>query len=61
MDITAKILEFLVEHNAAIAPGTLAKKFIISQSKTNKILEDLVKQGKIDIVKIGSHDFYKVK
>jgi len=61
MDTTDKVLAYLIEHKTPVTPGTLAKKFIISQSKTYKILDELVAQDKVEAVRVGKHDFYKVK
>jgi DNA-binding IclR family transcriptional regulator len=54
-----KILAILVEKGTLIAPGTIAKRLILSQSKTNSLLEELIEEHKVVRVRIGKQDFYR--
>lgn len=55
-----KVLAVLLEKGTPIPPGTIAKKLILSQSKTYSLLEELIKDGKVVKIRIGKQDFYKV-
>jgi DNA-binding MarR family transcriptional regulator len=55
-----KVLAILVEKGTSIPPGTIAKKLILSQSKTNSLLEELVKENKVIKIRIGKQDFYRI-
>jgi len=56
-----KVWEYLVTHKTPVAAGTLAKRFIMSQSRISAILKILYEQGLTDIVTIGRHKFHKIK
>ena len=56
-----KIILILKEKGTPLPAGTVAKRLILSQSKTNKLLEELVQAGAVDVVRIGKHDFYRAK
>jgi DNA-binding MarR family transcriptional regulator len=55
------VLEYLKERKGPLMVGTLAKHFLISQSRMVRALSTLLEQGKIEVVTIGKHKFYKVK
>jgi DNA-binding MarR family transcriptional regulator len=55
------VLQYLKERKGPLMVGTLAKRFLISQSRMVRALSTLLEQGKIEIVTIGKHKFYKVK
>lgn len=56
-----KILLILREKGTPLPAGTIAKRLILSQSKTAKLLEELVHERAVKKVQIGKHDFYKVE
>jgi len=41
--------------------GTLAKRFIMSQSRVSTLLKLLHEKGLADLVQIGKNKFYKIK
>jgi DNA-binding Lrp family transcriptional regulator len=55
-----KILFILREKSTPLPAGTIAKRLILSQSKTAKLLEELVHEGDIKKVQVGKHVFYKI-
>lgn len=55
------VLEHLAAQKGPVMVGTLAKRFLISQSRMVRALSTLLEQGKIEVVTIGKHKFYKVK
>lgn len=56
-----KILNYLVEHKTPVMAGTLAKRFIMSQSKVSTLLKLLHEKGLADVLQIGNNKFYKIK
>lgn len=56
-----KILNYLVEHKTPVMAGTLAKRFIMSQSRVSTLLKLLHEKGLADLVQIGKNKFYKIK
>lgn len=60
-DAEEKILNYLVEHKTPVMAGTLAKRFIMSQSKVSTLLKLLHEKGLADVLQIGNNKFYKIK
>ncbi len=56
-----KILNYLVEHKTPVMAGTLAKRFIMSQSRVSTLLKLLHEKGLADVLQIGNNKFYKIK
>lgn len=56
-----KILMYLKEHKTPVMAGTLAKRFIMSQSRVSTLLKLLHEKGLADLVLIGKNKFYKIK
>jgi predicted transcriptional regulator len=54
------LLEHLMAQKGPVMVGTLAKRFLISESRMVRALSTLINQGKVEIVTIGKHKFYKV-
>lgn len=54
-----KIWDYLKEHKTPVAAGTLAKRFIISQSKANTTLAMLERNGLATSFSVGKTKFYK--
>lgn len=56
-----KIWNYLKEHKTPVTAGTLAKRFIISQSKAYHALTLLERNGMAVSFKIGSAKFYRMR
>ncbi len=56
-----KIWQYLTEHKTPVLASTLAKRFMFSQSHVNRILTALEREQKVEVVRVGSNKFYKVK
>lgn len=56
-----KIYKYLLEHTSPVAATTLAKRFIISQSRAASLLKTLHERGLADIVQVGKNKFYRLK
>lgn len=56
-----KIWNYLKEHKTPVTAGTLAKKFIISQSKAYQALALLERSGMAVSFKIGNAKFYRMR
>lgn len=54
-----KIYKYLQEHVTPVNAATLAKRFIISQSRAASTLKILHERGLADIVQIGKTKFYR--
>ncbi len=54
-----KIWDYLKEHKTPVTAGTLAKRFIISQSKTSQALAMLERHGLASAFSVGRTKFYK--
>jgi DNA-binding IclR family transcriptional regulator len=55
------LLEHLAAQKGPVMVGTLAKRFLISQSRMVRALNTLINEGKVEVVTIGKHKFYKAK
>lgn len=56
-----KIWNYLKEHKTPIPAGTLAKRFILSQSKVSQALSMLERNGMAVSFKVGSTKFYRMR
>jgi len=54
-----KIWDYLKEHKTPITAGTMAKRFIISQSKSYQTLAMLERNGLVVSFNVGTTKFYK--
>jgi hypothetical protein len=54
-----KIFDYLKTHKTPVTSGTLAKRFIISQSKSNQALSLLQRHGFATSFNVGRTKFYK--
>ena len=57
--IEQKIFDYLKTHKTPVTSGTLAKRFIISKSKSNQALSLLERHGFAKVFNIGRTKFYK--
>lgn len=60
-DFEEKVWKYLVEHKTPVAVKTLAKRFIVSDSRVLTVFRKLVAEGIVEIVRMGSAKYYKVK
>jgi hypothetical protein len=56
-----KVWEYLDTHKRPVMAGTLAKRFLCSQSHISRILREFEAQGKVDVLVVGKHKFYRAK
>jgi len=56
-----QIWKYLVEHKTPVLIKTLAKRYILSESRISTILKKFHDQGIADVIKIGNIKYYKVK
>lgn len=61
MKVEEKVWNYLVEHKTPVMAGTLAKRFIISQSHISKILKQWADENRLDTINVGRSKFYKIK
>ncbi|NDG27809.1 MAG: hypothetical protein EB120_11625 [Proteobacteria bacterium] len=64
MKLTAleeKVFNYLKEHTTPVQAGTLAKRFIVSDSATAHALRRLVDLGIADAFKVGNKRFFKIR
>lgn len=61
MKVEEKVWNYLVEHKTPVMAGTLAKRFIISQSHVNSILKQWADKEMLDVINVGRSKFYKIK
>lgn len=59
--IKEKVLEYLKTHVTPVAAETLAKRFIISQSKASAALKELHDTGLAEVSQVGKKKFYRYK
>lgn len=55
------IWNYLVERKNPVTREQITKHFLISKSNALRTLAFLESAGLIDVVKVGSHRFYRVK
>lgn len=55
-----KVWRYLVEHTTPVLASTLAKRFMFSQSHVARILRDLERTNKVQVIRVGRQKFYKV-
>lgn len=60
-DFDEKVWGYLITHKTPVRPGTLAKLWIVSESRVRGVLTRFVKAGIVDVVRLGSVKYYKVK
>jgi len=56
-----KVWEYLVTHNTPVRAETLAKRFLASESRISRILKQLADKGILEVVKVGTQKFYRIK
>jgi predicted transcriptional regulator len=56
-----KVWTYLLEHKTPVLIKTLAKRYILSESRISTILKKFHDQGIVDLIKIGTTKYYKVK
>ena len=59
--IREKVLDYLKTHVTPVAAETLAKRFIISQSKASVVLKELHEEGLAEVSRVGKKKFYRYK
>jgi predicted transcriptional regulator len=60
-DFEEKVWKYLVEHKTPVQVKTLARRWIVSDSRVRIVFEKLIAGGVVDVVRIGSSKYYKVK
>lgn len=56
-----KVWKYLVEHKTPVSVKSLAKRFIVSDSRVLTVFRKFVADGIVEIVRMGSAKYYKVK
>ena len=56
-----KVWKYLVEHKTPLTVKTLAKRIIVSYSRVLTYFRKFVADGIVEIVRMGSAKYYKVK
>ena len=59
--IREKVLDYLKTHVTPVSAETLAKRFIISQSKASAALKELHDTGLAEVSQVGKKKFYRYK
>jgi len=60
-DFEEKVWKYLVDHKTPVSVKGLARRFIVSDSKVLSAFRKLVAGGVVEIVRMGSAKYYKVK
>jgi uncharacterized membrane protein len=60
-DFEELVWEYLTTHKTPAHPKKLAKRWIVSEAKVARVLKRFEKEGIVDLVKLGTQKFYKVK
>ena len=56
------VWDYLISHSKTpVQAKTIAKEWIVSKNKIARILNRFVENGIVDLVRMGSKKFYKVK
>jgi Mn-dependent DtxR family transcriptional regulator len=55
------IWNYLLKHRTPVTAAKLAKYFIVSKTSTSGTLKKLADAGLLDVIKIGSTKFYRIK
>jgi uncharacterized membrane protein len=56
-----KIWKYLKEHKTPVTQEKISKYFLMSKSHASRALNYFVEQGIVDLIKIGTTKFYRVK
>ena len=56
-----KVWDYLVSHKTPVLADTLAKRFLVSRSHIARILKELADKQVLDVIKVGTQKFYRVK
>lgn len=56
-----RILDFLMQRKRPVSIDAVMKQFIISRSNASITLNRLHERGLLDVVKMGSKKFFKIK
>lgn len=56
-----RLFEYLRRRKTPVASDTVAKQFIISQSRAANLLRFLFEKGLLDVVSVGKKRFFKIK
>ena len=61
-DFEEKVWKYLLSHpKTPVQAKTIAKEWIVSDTRVYRVLEKFVEVGIADLVRIGTKKFYKVK
>jgi Mn-dependent DtxR family transcriptional regulator len=60
-DFEEKVWKYMVDHKTPVSVKGLARRFIVSDSKVLSAFRKLVAGGVVEIVRMGSAKYYKVK
>jgi len=60
-DFEEKVWDYLRTHKTPVQAKTLAKLWIISDNKVARVLNRFVENEIVDLIRMGSKKFYKVK
>jgi DNA-binding IscR family transcriptional regulator len=59
--VCEKIWEYLITHKKPVNAATLAKRFLISQSHTNRVLKEFAETKDLVVTQVGKTKFYRVR
>jgi predicted transcriptional regulator len=61
-DFEEKVWKYLISHpKTPVQAKTIAKEWIVSKNKIARVLNRFVENEIVDLVRMGSKKFYKVK
>ncbi len=61
-DFEEKVWKYLLSHpKTPVQAKTIAKEWIVSDGRVNRVLNRFVENGIADLIRIGSNKFYKIK
>jgi len=56
-----RVWKYLLEHKTPVSAERLAKYFIRSKSSMSSILKKFADDGIVDVIKIGTTHYYRIK
>lgn len=61
-DFEEKVWKYLLSHpKTPVQAKTIAKEWIVSDGRVNRVLNRFVENGIADLIRMGSKKFYRVK
>ena len=55
------VWEYLITHKTPAHQKKLAKRWLVSESRVARVLKRFEKEGIVDLVRIGTQKYYKIK